>query len=121
MQMPRVQEASISRAQETLAMPTLDGSSATLLQGVPAQVEPGDDDAPLCAVSIEEDGAGPPPDDDVGSPRCDFVVWGVDSDMSGRTTSDDTVPAPEYTGVMGPVVAGLLLPGYPNSPFLPVN
>jgi hypothetical protein len=45
----------------------LDGSNATLLQGVPARVEPGADDMPLGVVSVVVDGADPGSGDDVGS------------------------------------------------------
>jgi hypothetical protein len=74
MQMPQVREALIPRAQETLRTQMLDGSGATLLHGVPTWVEPGADDAPLGAISIEADGAGPRSGDDAESLCRDLVV-----------------------------------------------
>jgi hypothetical protein len=44
-QMSQVQEVPIPRAQEAPTTQALDGSGATLLQGVPAQVELSADDA----------------------------------------------------------------------------
>jgi hypothetical protein len=50
-------------------MQTLDGSSATLLHGVPARAELDADDVPLGAINIEVDGAGHRPGDDAESLR----------------------------------------------------
>jgi hypothetical protein len=101
--------------------PTLDGSDAAPLQGVPTQAEPGADDVPLGAISIEADGVGPPLGDNVGSPCRDLLVRGIDSSTPGQTTSGDTIPAPKSSGAMGLGLIGLLLSGYPDNSFLPVN
>jgi hypothetical protein len=99
----------------------LDGSGATLLQGVPTGVALGTDDAPIGAISIEANGAGPWPGDDAESPRCDLVVWGDDFGMPGHTTPSGMVPALGSSSGMGPGVAGLLLLSYPGSLFPLVN
>jgi hypothetical protein len=51
-------------------MQAQDGSDATLLQGVPARVEPATVDTPLGTDSIEADRADPRPDGDVKGLRC---------------------------------------------------
>jgi hypothetical protein len=91
------------------------------VSSMPAKAELGADDVPLGAVSIEANGAGRPSGDNVVSPRCYLVLQGVDSGTPGQTYQGGMVLAPEYSGVVGPGVAGLLLSGYPGSPFLPVN
>jgi hypothetical protein len=88
---------------------------------VPTQAEASADDAPLDAISIEEDGVGPPPSDNTRSPHRDLVAWGINFGTLGQTTLGDMVPTPEYSGAMGPGVARLLLSGYPGSLFPPVN
>jgi hypothetical protein len=98
-----------------------DGSGTSLLQGVLALVETGADDAPLGTVNIEADEADPRPSDDGRSPHCDLVVRGTDSGMPGHTTPNDTVLVPGSSGTMGLGVSGLLLMGYPSSPFSPIN
>jgi hypothetical protein len=108
-------------AQEALATQALDGSGATLLPGVPSQVEPNIDNALLGTISVGAGRANPQPCDDTGSPRHELVVWGTDIGMPGHTTPGDTVLAPGSTGAVGPGVAGLLLPGYPVSPSPPIN
>jgi hypothetical protein len=100
---------------------TLDRSDATLLHGVPTRVAPGADDAPLGAISIEADRAGPQLGNDVRSPHRDLVVRGTNSGTFGHTTPGDTVPTPRSSGAMGLRVAELLLPGYPSSLFPPIN
>jgi hypothetical protein len=55
--MLQVKEEPISWAQEALVMQVQDESGASLLQGVPAQVEPVADDMPLGADGVEVDRA----------------------------------------------------------------
>jgi hypothetical protein len=85
------------------------------------EVEPSVDDTPLGAISTKVDGAGPQPSDDAGSPCRDLVVRGIDSSMLGHTTLGNMVPAPGSSGAVGLGVARLLLLGYPDSLFSPVN
>jgi hypothetical protein len=121
MQMSQMREAPIPWMLEAPTTQMLDGSGATLLLGVPTWVEPGVDDAPLGAVSIEANRAGPRPSDDVKSPFHDLVVWGTDSSMLGHKSPGDTVPAPGSSGAVGSGVAKLLLSGYLGSSFPPVK
>jgi hypothetical protein len=99
----------------------LDGSGTTLLQGVLARVERCADDMPLGTVSVEADGVPTRPGDDDNSLHRDLVVWGADSGTPGCTTSGDTVSSLGSSGAMSPGLAGLLLPGYPDSSFPPIN
>jgi hypothetical protein len=106
--MPQVQEASIMQAQEAPMIQMLDGSGATDLQGGPARVGPGADDAPLGAISIGADGADPRLGNFARNLHHDLLKWGTDSGMPGHTTPGDMVPALGFSGVVGPAVAGLL-------------
>jgi hypothetical protein len=51
----------------------------------------------------------------------DLVVHGVGLDAPGRIALGDAIPAPRFSGTVGPRVAELLLPGLPSSPSLPIN
>jgi hypothetical protein len=120
-QMSQVQEVPIPQAQEAPMTQALDGSGATLLQGVPSQEELSADDAPVGPFNIGADGVDPQSGDDAGSLHRDMVVWGTNSCTPGHTTLGNTVPTLESSGAVGPGVVGLLLPGYPDSPFSPVD
>jgi hypothetical protein len=111
--MPQAQEAPVTQVQ--------DGSSATHSHGVPSWVEPGIDDAPHGAVSVEMDGADPRLGDDVGSLRRDLVVHGTDPGTPRCIAPGDAVPFPGFSGAVGSGVAGLLLSGTPSSLSSPVN
>jgi hypothetical protein len=98
-----------------------DGSGATLIQGVPTQVELVADNTPLRTDNVEADGEDPRLDDNAGGLCHNLVVQGASPSMVECTASGDMVPAPRSMGVEGPWVAILLLPGSPNSPSPPVN
>jgi hypothetical protein len=59
---------------------------ATLLQGVPTQVELSADDVPVGPIIVGADGVDPRSGDDAGSLHRDLVVWGTDSCTLGHTT-----------------------------------
>jgi hypothetical protein len=80
-------------------------------------VEPGADDVPVGTINVGADGADPRSGDNAGSPRRDLVVRGTDSCTLRHTTLGDTVLALGSSGAMGPGVVGLLMLGYPDSPF----
>jgi hypothetical protein len=98
-----------------------DGSGATLLQGVLAQVLPVADDMPLGTDSVEADGVDYRPDDDVGRLCHDFVLHGASPGTLRYIASGDVAPAPRSSGATSLVVAGLLLSGSLDSLPLPVN
>jgi hypothetical protein len=58
-QMSQVQEVPIPRVHEAPMTQVLDGSGATLLQGVPAQVELSANDAPVGPINVGADGVDP--------------------------------------------------------------
>jgi hypothetical protein len=120
-QMSQVQEVPIPRVHEAPMTQVLDGSGATLLQGVPAQVELSANDPPVGPINVGADGVDPRSGDDAGSLHRDLVAWGTDSCTPGHTTLGNTVPILESSGAMGLGVVGLLLPDYPDSPFSPVD
>jgi hypothetical protein len=49
------------------------------------------------------------------------VVWDSNFVTPGNTAPGDMVTAPRSSGAPSPWVAGLLLLGYLDSPFLPIN
>jgi hypothetical protein len=84
-------------------------------------VELSADDAPVGPINVGADGVDPRSGDDAGTLHRDLVVWGTDSCTPGHTTLGNTVPTLESSGAVGPGVVGLLLSGYPDSPFSPVD
>jgi hypothetical protein len=92
-----------------------DGSGASPLLDVHAQVELGADGVPLGAVSIEVDDADPRPGNDAGSLLRHLAVCNANLGTLGRTDPGDAIPAPRSSGALGPKITGLLLSGPPGS------
>jgi hypothetical protein len=81
----------------------------------------GDDGKSLGAISVEVDGVSPRPGDDAGGFLQDWVTCGTVIHGPESTTLGDVTPSPGSSDVTGPRGSGLLLPGSPGFPPLPID
>jgi hypothetical protein len=105
-------------------MPTTqaqEGSDATLLQGAPALAVVVATDALLEADIVEVDRTKHWPDEAARGPCFDSVIRSSGPSTPGCTTSGDAVPAPGFSSVVDPGVAGLGLSGSFGLPSPPID
>jgi hypothetical protein len=86
---------------------------ASVPRGTPA---PGVDVASLGVISVEVDGASPRPGDDTRGLLRDWVISGAGIGALGSVAPGDATLGPGSSGVAGPRVSSLLLPGPPPTP-----
>jgi hypothetical protein len=79
------------------------------------------DGASPYVVSVEVDWASSQPGNNTEGFLLDWVMCGINNGAPGSTALGNTTSAPGSSGAADPGVSGLLPPGSPNFPSLPIN